>query len=182
MPFEGQIEKVLVKPGDHVNAGDPLVELDVHELTDKKIHAEKERLQALEQARKDTADGKIVDAQIDTSKAEAAQEDVDLEQKLIDQGTLRAPFEAVVLKGDLEDLVNAKKQQGDVLMDVGQIGTLRGAQGERARYPGRGDHSRRAAGARCRQAHARWLRRQPGDEQLPGPEFSVRHSAHCPIG
>jgi multidrug resistance efflux pump len=125
-PFDGYIKTVFVRPGDSVKEGQTLLAMDVTDLETKlnlanadaaKYHAEyiKDKADPTKQA-----DAAIAQAAIDSATAEAK-----LYQDQIDRAQIKAPFNGVVLSGDLTDQVLAPKKQGDELFVVASDNSLR---------------------------------------------------------
>lgn len=115
-PGDNYIRKVAVRPGDAVKAGDVLLEFDVEDL-----RVERQRLLAA-QAFNDAAAG---DAMSKNDSATLAQYQAKLEEgkaqlALLDQrlqrGTIVAPFDAVVIEGDLSNALGAPTKKGEKLM------------------------------------------------------------------
>jgi multidrug efflux pump subunit AcrA (membrane-fusion protein) len=119
-PEDGYIEKVYVVPGARVRQGQPLLKLRTVEL-EKRLHeaqAEAERAaasaaQAQEQALTDPT--KMGDYQVHVAEEHAAEAQASLYQTQIDDSTIRAPSNGMILTGYLVDQINDFKKQGDPL-------------------------------------------------------------------
>jgi multidrug efflux pump subunit AcrA (membrane-fusion protein) len=124
-PFESVIRKIGVdksgeplRPGDHVQKGDLLFALDTTQVEDQKFSALSDYDESHREAIRYTADKKPAEANIAAAKAAAAKYRVDLYQYQIDHSTVVAPYDAVVLKGDLSTRRGQKAQLGDNLFEL----------------------------------------------------------------
>jgi HlyD family secretion protein/biotin/lipoyl-binding protein/GAF domain-containing protein len=120
-PYEGSIDKVFFKPGDSVKKGDPLAQMRTKELRMKLGDAEAQILKSFLESEKakfekdKQAEYKIALASMDAFKWQA-----ELLKYEISQATLVAPFDGVLLKGDLYDRLGAPAKFGDVLFEIAQ--------------------------------------------------------------
>jgi len=144
-PFEGRIESVKtivdpisgitrkIKPGDKVTKGDVLVRLDTKELRIK-------RNESVGQASAKDRESKMYAAQVADPHADeqllaksqvAADErdhylaEVAFYDYEIAQADIKAPRTGIILKGDLEDKLNAPVKQGDEMFQIGDPNNLR---------------------------------------------------------
>lgn len=118
VPFDGQIKDVLVLPGDKVKQGQLLLTMDTHDLELKRNEANSEADKAHFEYLKARDDGKLAEADIAEAQMKAAQADSDWYQQQINRGQIKAPFDGVVLSGDLSDQRNVTKKEGDELFVV----------------------------------------------------------------
>jgi hypothetical protein len=126
VPFDGQIEDVFVLPGDSVTEGQKLLTMKTYELQLQLNSMQDEMRKAEAEYRKDsTTEGKEADAEAAQQEMEAAKARAQFYQEQIDRGVIRAPFNGVVLSGDLMDQRNVAKKQGDELFVVGARTGLR---------------------------------------------------------
>lgn len=141
-PFDGYIEWIAmvdesgklgrtglrkIKPGDHVKKGDVLLQLNTTDMQQKKLEAEKQRDSKLRQSESLRAQGeeKAADAMIAKYDSDAAGAEAAYLGYQIARGTIKAPADGIVLKGDLEDKLNAPVKQGDPLFEIGSPENLR---------------------------------------------------------
>ncbi|HEX5127764.1 MAG TPA: HlyD family efflux transporter periplasmic adaptor subunit [Rhodocyclaceae bacterium] len=115
-PVDSFIKEVFVHPGDHVKSGQLLLTL-----ADQDLLAEQRRLQS-EVARYRGEQGDAF-AQQDRAKMVSSQAQADEAQAqldLVDQHLARtqvvAPFDAIVINGDLQQQIGAPVKRGDVLL------------------------------------------------------------------
>jgi multidrug efflux pump subunit AcrA (membrane-fusion protein) len=130
-PFEGRIEQIgmingeRVRPGVVVKKGDVLLRLNTHELNQKLIGVYQRVEELRGQVLKAREDDKPTEEQIYTAQLLQAESERDLLNYQINKATIVAPFDAVVLSGELEEKLNAPVKEGDQLLEVGPIRDLK---------------------------------------------------------
>jgi biotin carboxyl carrier protein len=117
-PSDGFVQQVHARAGDSVRAGQPLLEL-----ADRDLQLERQRWQsqlsqhldalATAQARADRT--LLVQTQ---SKADEAQAQLDLVEMQLQRSRLVAPFDGIVVQGDLTQQLGAPVKQGAELMTL----------------------------------------------------------------
>lgn len=124
-PFDGYVDESLVRAGDTVQKGQVLSRLD-----GKDLHLEQEKLtsereqssrkyrQAL--AESDRAAMGVIAAQVNQAEAQLSL----VEEKLA-RATLVAPFDGVVVSGDLSQLLGTPVEQGKVLFEIAPLNAYR---------------------------------------------------------
>ncbi len=115
-PADGFIDRAFVRPGDTVHEGQVLVELADREARLERRKHESELAQhdnafAAAQSTADRAQMVVQRARADESRARIALIDNQLER-----GAIRAPMDAVVLTGDLDQAQGTPVQRGEVLL------------------------------------------------------------------
>ena len=120
-PIAGYVEGVHFKVGGFVKKGDLLVSLDQREILMKRAQSIAERASQNNDVRRFEAEGKLTDmrlAQLSVQKAEAQIKllDYQLEKSLIE-----APFDGVVVEGDLADRLSSPVKPGEPLVRVTQL-------------------------------------------------------------
>jgi RND family efflux transporter MFP subunit len=120
-PYEGYLGSVNVRPGDLVRSGDLLLTLDRSDLLVERAAARAERQRYASESERAEADQKLADLR--AARAALAQAEARLE--LIDyrlaRAEMRAPFDGVVVDGDLRERIGAPVRSGDVLMKVSRL-------------------------------------------------------------
>jgi RND family efflux transporter MFP subunit len=117
-PADGFVQQVHVRPGDSVRAGQPLLELADQDLLLERQRWQSQLAQHLDglaaaQARADRA--QLVQLQ---SKADEAQAQLDLVDERLQRARLVAPFDGIVVQGDLSQQLGAPVKLGAELMTL----------------------------------------------------------------
>jgi RND family efflux transporter MFP subunit len=124
-PFEGYVAEAPVRAGDLVQQGKRLCLLDDRDMKLERLKWSTEREQLLKQyreamAKHDRAQIRIVRAKIDQSEAQLS---------LLDQQLARtkivAPFDGLVVSGDLSQSLGAPVERGQVLFEVAPLDDYR---------------------------------------------------------
>jgi hypothetical protein len=124
-PFDGYLIESLVRAGDTVRAGQVLCRLDDRDLSLEKSRLISEREQLVRKHRQalaaqDRATMAIVSAQID--QADAA---LTLVTDKLARATLVAPFDGVVVSGDLRQLLGSPVELGKLLFQIAPLDSYR---------------------------------------------------------
>jgi biotin carboxyl carrier protein len=135
--LEGEVQRVLVaptdsylkvarvRPGDRVRAGQVLAEL-----MDQDLMLERERW-ASQLAQHETAYGTAMsrsdraEAAVHLAQASEAQSQLELVEQEIARASIVAPFDGIVIQGDLSQAVGAPVRQGDTLFTIAPGGSFR---------------------------------------------------------
>jgi len=124
-PFDGYIGSQHVRPGDTVRAGEVIATLDDKDLvierlkwTTKKAEQEREYAKAL--AKQERADAAIIQAQVEQANAQIALLDEEIKRTRI-----VAPFDGLVISGDLSQQVGAAVKRGDALFQLAPLKSYR---------------------------------------------------------
>lgn len=118
--YEGTIEEVFVKPGMQVKKGEVLARMRTENERLKLLQAQFKAERSKIQADKAGGEGKSADEEIALSDMREAEADVALLKYQISQAELKAPFDGVVLKGDLSDRIGAPVKQGEAIFEIAQ--------------------------------------------------------------
>ena len=117
-PADGFLKRVHARPGDSVQAGQTLIELAEQDLQLEKIRWQSQRAQfenaySAANARSDRAQLVINQARIEEADAQ-----LELVEMKLARGRIEAPFDALVIQGDLSQSLGAPLQQGSELMTL----------------------------------------------------------------
>lgn len=123
-PFDGYIEKVFVRPGDPVKTGDPLVKLVTRELELEQLAAMADVARFKRETEKARATNDLAAMRIAIALAEQSKARLDLVEYRLAEATLKAPFDGVVIEGDLRDRLAAPVKQGDTLLKIARLEEL----------------------------------------------------------
>lgn len=124
-PSDGFVKTAHVRPGDRVAAGAPLLQLVEDDLQLERERwasqlAQHENAYAAAMAGADRVGTATSMAKIDEAQAQLA-----LVDERLQRGRLAAPFDAVVIAGDLSQAIGAPVRQGDVLLTLASGGLQR---------------------------------------------------------
>lgn len=117
-PFEGYIEDVPGRIGEPVSAQGILLKLDTRELFLQEAAAIADVDRYTREAEKARANNSLAEMRINQAQAEQAQARLDLVRHRLKESAIKAPFDGVVIEGDLKKRVGAPVKQGDVLFKV----------------------------------------------------------------
>jgi multidrug resistance efflux pump len=124
-PFDGYVARAEARAGERVRESQVLAELDDRELRLQRrlrqgdqVELQKEYRKAL--AAMDHSEARILDAQITQAGAE-----IELLDRQLARTRLRAPFDGVVVSGDLSRSLGKPVERGEVLFEVAPLDSYR---------------------------------------------------------
>ncbi len=124
-PFDGYVLEAPARAGDVLREGELLAQLDDRELvleraryTSQLLQLRKQRRQAL--ADRDAAQAEIVSAQIDQAASQLG-----LVEDQLARTRLTAPFDGIVVSGDLSQQLGAPVARGDLLFEMAPLDSYR---------------------------------------------------------
>jgi RND family efflux transporter MFP subunit len=117
-PIDGFLEQVNVRPGDRVRAGDIIAELSLRDLQAERAKRQSELAQHENVYGAALARADRTQLVIHHAKAAEAQAQLDLVEHQMQRARIRAPFDGVVIKGDLTQSLGAPVQRGEVLVTL----------------------------------------------------------------
>jgi len=120
-PFDGYVASVAALPGDIVARGDILATLDDRDLKLElarweTVRAQRQREYETALSERDRAAIGIAATQINQAEAEIA-----LLRERLSRTEMRAPFDGVILSGDLDQSVGAPVSRGQVLYEIAPL-------------------------------------------------------------
>jgi biotin carboxyl carrier protein len=113
---DGFLQQANVRPGDRVVAGQVLAQLSSQDLELERKRRESELRQHENAYRAAQARNDRTQMVISQSKAGEAQAMLALSETQLERTQLQAPFDGIVIKGDLSQNLGAPVQRGEVLM------------------------------------------------------------------
>lgn len=124
-PFDGYVASSLHTAGDHVSAGDELARLDDREPTLDRLRWSRERARHQKELQYGRASGDRVQAEL--AKAEIAQTEahISLLDEQLARSVLRAPFDGIVIDGDLSQALGSPVRRGETLFRVAPLSGYR---------------------------------------------------------
>jgi biotin carboxyl carrier protein len=117
-PADGFLRTVNVRPGDRVKADQVLAELAQEDLGAERRKWQSELTQHENAASAALARGDRAQYVINQSKADEARAQLDLVEGQLERARVVAPFDGVVIKGDLTQSLGAPLRRGDTLLTV----------------------------------------------------------------
>lgn len=117
-PTDGFLSKVYVRPGDRVKAGQLLAQLADQDMLVEQRGLRAELAQNENALAAAQANGNRVEYGINQAEAAAVQAKLDLIQQQLERSHLRAPFDGVVIKGDLAQSIGAPLERGAELVTL----------------------------------------------------------------
>lgn len=124
VPFDGFIDEVSVRPGDLVSAGSVLVTMDDGELRVEAVRAQADLRRFRAEAEQAEATGEMAAYRVATELAGQADARLKLARYRLDRAAIKAPFDGVLVEGDLRERLGAPVNQGEVLMKVSRLDGL----------------------------------------------------------
>lgn len=124
-PFEGYLREAPARPGDTVRRGQVLAVLDDKDLRLERVRWESELEVAQRKEREAMAKGNRVDQRLAAAQANQARAQLDLVLARLERVQVTAPFDAVVVKGDLSQLLGSPLEQGKVLFELAPLDAWR---------------------------------------------------------
>jgi len=123
-PFDGYIEQVFVRPGDLVKTGDRLLKLYTKEIELEESVARADVTRYRREAEKARAANTLAEMRVALALADQSQARLDLIRYRLNEATIKAPFDGVLVEGDLRERLAAPVKQGDGLMKIARIENL----------------------------------------------------------
>lgn len=124
-PFDGYVREAPVRPGDLVKQGQPLARLDDRELKLERLKWLSQQEELSKQFRVAMADRNASQVQIVSAQLEQARAQVARAEEQLARTALVAPFDGVVVSGDLTQQLGAPVERGRVLFELAPLSTFR---------------------------------------------------------
>ena len=124
-PFDGYIKDALSRAGDVVKEGDALLHLDDRDLLLEQLKWRSQQSKLSRQyqeatAAHDRARITIIDAQLEQARAQ-----LHLVESQLQRSTLYAPFDGLVVSGDLSQRLGGVVSHGEVLFEISPVSAYR---------------------------------------------------------
>jgi hypothetical protein len=123
-PFDGYLAEALARKGDAVAAGAVLARLDQTELALEASAAQADETRFLREAQKARSERQLPEMQIAQARADQARARLGILRHRLEQSSVRALFDGVVVEGDLRERVGAPLRQGDALFRIARLDRL----------------------------------------------------------
>jgi biotin carboxyl carrier protein len=124
-PENGFLQQAYVRPGDHVKANQVMAELADEELKLDIRRWQSELAQYENTYTAALAQSDRVQMVVNDSKVQEARTQLALAQQKLDRSHIVAPFDGVIIKGDLKQLLGAPVQRGDTLLTIAPTNSYR---------------------------------------------------------
>ena len=124
-PNDGFLQQSYVRPGDLVKKGQLLAELSDQDLLLEKSRWQSELAQYENAYSASLARSDRVQLVINQTKMQEAQSQLDLVSQKLERTKIIAPFDGLIIKGDLKQSLGAPVQRGDVLITIAPNGEFR---------------------------------------------------------
>ncbi|MGQ9647140.1 MAG: efflux RND transporter periplasmic adaptor subunit [Thermodesulfobacteriota bacterium] len=124
-PYNGYISEARVRAGDLVKEGELLCLLDDRDLKLERLRWVSQREQLLKQHREAMAKHDRPQIRIIGAKIEQAEAQISLLDEQLIRTKVLAPFDGVVIKGDLSQSLGAPVEKGQVLFEVAPLESYR---------------------------------------------------------
>ncbi len=120
-PFEGYLHSAPVRAGDVVRAGQVLATLEDKDLRLEQVRWEAELEVALRREQEAMSKGERVDLRLAAAQAGQARAQLDLAREKLARVEVVAPFDGVVVRGDLSQQLGSPVEQGKVLFELAPL-------------------------------------------------------------
>jgi multidrug efflux pump subunit AcrA (membrane-fusion protein) len=117
-PFDGYIREVQVRPGDLVKSNSVLLRMNTSDLLLEESAAMADLNRYLREVEKSRATNSLAEMRISESMADQVRAKLDLVRYRLKLSEIRAPFEGVLVEGDLRQRVGSPVKQGDALFKI----------------------------------------------------------------
>ncbi|MGQ0752038.1 MAG: efflux RND transporter periplasmic adaptor subunit [Betaproteobacteria bacterium] len=122
---DGYIQQIAVRPGDTVKQGQVIAELARQDLLLERSKWESELAQQLNAYGTALARADRPLLMVNHAKAAEARAQLELIEKRIERAQIKAPFDGIVISGDLTQSLGAPVRRGDTLMVIAPQGRYR---------------------------------------------------------
>jgi hypothetical protein len=124
-PFEGFVAESFVRAGDLVRKGQPLCLLEDRDLRLERDRWNAEREQRLRELREAMATHELTQVQILRAQVEQAQAELALVEEKLTRARVVAPFDGIVISGDLSQLIGSPVELGKKLFEIAPLDDYR---------------------------------------------------------
>lgn len=124
-PFDAPLQKIHVRPGDSVKAGQVLAEIDTERLLSQMAAAESELRHATAQRSHALASHDTVAAQLHAFEMDKARSRIEHLNHLVDRSRVTSPIEGIVVMGDWKSREGVPLEMGETLFEVAPLDAMR---------------------------------------------------------
>ncbi|SDN17618.1 HlyD family efflux transporter periplasmic adaptor subunit [Vreelandella arcis] len=124
-PFQGYIDDARARAGDRVEQDQILATMDTRDLRLQQLQSQSELAKLASEAQRLRAEGENASLNVVDAQREQAQAELELIQSRLSRANLRAPYDGVVVSGDLTQRLGSAVDQGEELFRVAPEGNYR---------------------------------------------------------
>lgn len=124
-PFQGYVQQAPARAGDVVRAGQVLAVLEDKDLQLEKVRWEADLEVALRKEQEAMSKADRVELRLATAQAQQARAQLELALDKLNRVNVIAPFDGVVVRGDLSQQLGSPVEQGKVLFEIAPLDTWR---------------------------------------------------------
>lgn len=124
-PFQGFVQQASLRAGDVVRAGQVIATLDDRELKLEAVKWQAELEVALRKEREAMAAGNRVELRQAAAQADQARAQLGLAEEKLRRARLTAPFDGVLVRGDLSQQLGSPVELGQVLFELAPLDAWR---------------------------------------------------------
>ena len=124
-PFQGYLEEARARAGDRVEEDEVLVAMDTRELRLEQLQARSELTQLAGEAQQLRAEGERASLNVIEAQREQTEAELELIESRLGRANLRAPFDGVVVSGDLTQQLGSAVEAGEELFRIAPEGDYR---------------------------------------------------------
>lgn len=124
-PFQGYIDDTRVRAGDRVEEDQILATMDTRDLRLQQLQSQSQLAKLASEAQRMRAEGESASLNVVDAQREQAQAELELIQSRLSRANLRAPYDGVVVSGDLTQRLGSAVEQGEELFRVAPEGNYR---------------------------------------------------------
>ena len=118
VPFDGYLQSATLRAGDSVLKGGALAKLDTRQLRLQRMSWVSQQATSRRQYEDALAKQERTQVQISNAQTKRAQAEIELLDYQISQAIMLAPFDALIVLGDLNQRIGSLVRQGEVLFEL----------------------------------------------------------------
>lgn len=123
-PFEGRIEAAFYSPGQQVEVGDVLAQMDVQDFLLQRGELQADLRRQTSEARRARARGDLVEAEIASARVEQLLARLARVEARLDEAQVTSDFSGIVVEGEVQNLLGLPVRQGDPLYRLAHLEAL----------------------------------------------------------
>ncbi|MEX0957997.1 MAG: efflux RND transporter periplasmic adaptor subunit [Burkholderiales bacterium] len=124
-PFQAYVRESSFRAGDSVSQGDVLARLDDRDLRIERVRLASHRDQLSRQYREALANRERAQIRIISSQIDQATAQLELAEEQLSRTQITAPFDGIIVSGDLSQSLGAPVERGEVLFEIAPLDVYR---------------------------------------------------------